>query len=48
MKNFDFGYKTELKYIKREETECKIYKLNKEELKKYLEELEYKEIKRGR
>ena len=48
MKNFDFGYKTELKYIKREEIECKIYKLNKEELKKYLEELEYKEIERVR
>lgn len=48
MKQFDFGYRTELKYTKREEAECKIYKLNKEELKKYLEELEYKEIKRVR
>lgn len=46
MKQFDFGCKTELKYIKREEAECKVYKLNKEQLKKYLKELEYKEIKR--
>lgn len=46
MKQFDFGYRTELKYIKREEVECKVYKLDKEQLKKYLEELKHKEIKR--
>lgn len=46
MKQFDFGYRTKLKYRHLKESECKVYRLSEENLKKYLEELEYKEIKR--